>query len=224
MSSQTETVSLSFALDVEEGWPPVGVECLPFQVTPDGYVAMSAPLFVKDLSAGDVIAVERDDVNGLVFTWRHVEKSGHTTIWLLRMKASATIEPALASLRELGCNTDALEAAGAYTIDVPATLALASVEAVLDQLDSAAFAVAFPSLRHEERCPDTCRRTSDTSAISPISCGSSPPQRASTMRRAARPSTKGERAGYARRWLGCRVRPIPSGSRATRSVSTDSTR
>jgi hypothetical protein len=148
MSAPTDTVSLSFALDVQDGWPPAGVECLPFQVTAEGYVAMDAPLFVKDLSVGDVIAVERDGVNGLVFSWRHVRKSGHTTIWLLRMKASETIEPVLMALRELGCNTGALGTAGAYTIDVPPTLSIAAVDAALEQLDSDAVAVAFPSLRH----------------------------------------------------------------------------
>lgn len=55
------TVELKFPLDVEDDWPPVAVEGLPFDVALGGYVATVPPLFVKDLSVGDVIAVEIGD-------------------------------------------------------------------------------------------------------------------------------------------------------------------
>src|SRR5688572_16317285 len=32
-------VSLAFCLDVEDDWPPVAVESVPFQIAPEGYVA-----------------------------------------------------------------------------------------------------------------------------------------------------------------------------------------
>ena len=149
MRSMEPTESLMFALDVEDGWPPAGVECLPFRVTHEGYIALAPPLFVKDVSVGDVIDVTRDDTNGLVFSWRHVEKSERTTTWLLRLKSPDMITAVLPALQELGCKTVGFEPAGAYSVDVPESVPIAAVDAVLEQLDSASVAVAFPSMRHE---------------------------------------------------------------------------
>lgn len=143
------TVSLNFPLDVEDGWPPVAVECLPFRKTDQGYVALVAPLFVKDLSVGDVIEVSQDPA-GSVQSWQHVVRSCRTTIWLLRMRPSNTIEGVLAELRAAGCNLVALRDAGAYSVDVPESVDLGMVDSALARLDSEAVGVAFPSLRHAE--------------------------------------------------------------------------
>lgn len=56
MSHEGETVHLGFALEIDDGWPPVAVESLPLRVTREGHVVEAPPLFVKDLSVGDVIA------------------------------------------------------------------------------------------------------------------------------------------------------------------------
>lgn len=37
------TEYLSFLLDVVDGWPPVGVECLPVRETPRGHEVLAAP-------------------------------------------------------------------------------------------------------------------------------------------------------------------------------------
>ncbi len=57
---------------------------------------------------------------------------------------------ALTQLRGLGCNTAALEGAGTYSVDVPESVPIETVDAVLAYLDADAVAVAFPSMRHEE--------------------------------------------------------------------------
>jgi hypothetical protein len=145
------TVSLVFQLDVEDDWPPVAVESLPFRVAHEGYVAMVPPLFVKELSVGDVIDVTHEAGSGRVLSWRHVKKSGRSTIWLLRLKPSNAIETALAALRGLGCNTVGLEDAGVYSVEVPESLPMEAVDAVLGHLDSDSVAVAFPSMRHQEK-------------------------------------------------------------------------
>jgi len=151
-SSIGSTVSLAFPLEVEEGWPPVAVEWLPFRVADEGYVATVPPLFVKDLSVGDVIEV-RLEAGDQVQSWLHVARSGRTTIWLLRMQCSSTIDIdlVLAELRALGCNTVGLEEAGAYSVDVPDSVPIETVDFALAKLDSDSVAVAFPSLRHAER-------------------------------------------------------------------------
>lgn len=141
---------LSFALEVEDGWPPVAVECLPFRVTREGHQALVPPLFVKDLSVGDVIDATLDAASTQIVSWCHVARSDHTTIWLLRTGHTETIEPVLAELRQLGCNTVGLEKVGIHSVDVPGSVAIASVDAALEHLDADSVAVAFPSMRHRE--------------------------------------------------------------------------
>jgi len=149
ISTGTPTVSLKFPLEVVDDWPPVAVESLPFLVSSRGYTAAAAPLFVKDLSVGDVIEPQLGD-ESTVKSWRHLLRSGRTTIWLLRMKQPSDINSALADLRTLGCNSVGFDAGGCYAIDVPETVSIKSVDTVLASLDSNAVAVAFPSMRHAE--------------------------------------------------------------------------
>lgn len=143
-------ISLEFALDAEDGWPPVATESLPFQATPNGFVALVPPLFIKNLSVGDTIHAHFDGGSRKVVTWEHVATSEHTTIWLLRLRHSNTIEPVLAELRALGCNTVGLDELGVYAIDVPESVAIEPIDDALASLDADAVAIAFPSMRHPE--------------------------------------------------------------------------
>jgi Domain of unknown function (DUF4265) len=141
---------LEFGLVEKDGWPPVSVESLPFSVASDGYVALLPPLFVKDLSVGDVIDAEVDIDSFRVVSWRHVVRSKRTTIWLLQMRSSDTINVVLAKLREHGCNTVGLDALGTYAVDVPESVAIEMVDKALEHLDPESVAVAFPSMRHHD--------------------------------------------------------------------------
>ena len=146
---EERTVSLKFSLDVEDGWPPVAVESLPFRAQHDGYELLTVPLFVKELSVGDVIAVV-ELTNDLVAAWRHVHRSTNTTIWLLRLRPTNQIKTVLAEVRELGCNTSTFEPGGSFAIDLPASIPVQAVDELLSRLDSEAVAVAYPSFRHPE--------------------------------------------------------------------------
>lgn len=141
--------SLSFRLDVEGDWPPVALESLPFRTTPDGYECQVAPLFVKNLAVGDVIAVTAESEN-VVDMWHHVRQSNHTTVWLLRLKSPNNISEVLDELRAIGCSTVGLPEVGSFAVDVPGTVDIAYVDGILSKLDSAAVAVAFPALRHPD--------------------------------------------------------------------------
>ena len=144
-------VSLGFVLDVEDGWPPVAVESLPFTTgLIEEYRLTKPPLFVKDLSVDDVIAVTEFDLEGNVVSWRHVVRSKRTTIWMLRLQQTEDIERALSELRTLGCNTVGLDSVGCYSIDVPERLEIEKIDPVLSGLDAECVAVAFPSMRHPE--------------------------------------------------------------------------
>lgn len=139
---------LKFALHIEDGWPPVAVEALPYSRVEGGHRIEVAPLFVRDLSAGDVISATLDN-EGNVSSWNHLSKSGRTTIWLLRIAEPTDIDNVLQDLRALGCNTTQLPQYGCYAIDVPADVAIEDVDARLARLDESHVAVAFPSFRHE---------------------------------------------------------------------------
>jgi hypothetical protein len=53
--------SLMFELEVDDGWPPVAVESLPFKIKENGFLLLNPPLFIKGLSVGDDISVTIDD-------------------------------------------------------------------------------------------------------------------------------------------------------------------
>lgn len=148
-STAGSSVCLSFSLPVEDDWPPVAVESLPFEAASNGYRLLNAPLFVKDLSVGDIIAAELREEN-LISSWQHVFRSKRTTIWLLRMKETGEIKNTLARLRNLGCNTVGLDAMGCFAVDVPESVSMHDIDSVLSALDSDAVAVAFPSMRHPD--------------------------------------------------------------------------
>ena len=143
------SISLQFPLTVEDEWPPVGSESLPFKELGKGYECLSPPLFVKDLSVGDFIEFKKDS-EGFLSSWSHLSRSGRSTIWLLRLADNDQIEPCMQRLRSLGCNTTGVTEFGCYSIDVPESLAISDVDEVLEVLDSGLVAVAFPSMRHPE--------------------------------------------------------------------------
>lgn len=142
-------VSLQFILNIEEDWPPVGSESLQFRKLTFGYECLSVPIFIKDLSVGDVINVEING-SGFVSSWTHFARSKRSTIWLLRIATNDQIEPCLERLRFLGCNTTSVVEFGCYAIDVPKNLSISDVDQVLESLDPSSVAVAFPSMRHSE--------------------------------------------------------------------------
>lgn len=141
-------VSLSFPLEDEDGWPPVSVECLPFRKVGDDYEVLDAPLFIKDMSVGDILSVTLEA--DLVSAWRHVKRSDRSTFWLGRLQTTDQIDIVLGELRELGCNTAGGPALGTYAIDVPGTVEIGLVDNILDKLDRETVAIAYPSMRHPE--------------------------------------------------------------------------
>ena len=139
------SVSFQFPLDVEDDWPPVGSESLPFDVTPGGLEALVAPMFVKDLSAHDVLDIEKD-AEGYVRSWKHKKRSDHSTIWLLRIAETDAIPACLEGIRALGCNTSSLEQFGCYSIDVPGSVAISKIDEALSDLPEDEVAIAYTNL------------------------------------------------------------------------------
>lgn len=143
------TVSLQFPLEVENEWPPVGSESLAFEKKQGGYEAMGPPLFVRNLSVGDVIDVSTDEF-GFVSKWWHKKKSGRSVAWLLRLSDTAELDHYLEELRMIGCNTAGVDEFGCYAVDIPEDVTIGSVDTILNALEADNVAVAFPSLRHPD--------------------------------------------------------------------------
>jgi hypothetical protein len=143
-------IDLNFTLEVDDGWPPFAGECIPCTHVMGGYRIEAPPLFIKDISVGDVIAVNQDNT-GNVTSWKHVHRSARTTIWLLRLNESDAIERVLSNLRSIHCNTASLPELGVFSIDIPQDVAIDSVDHFLADLDQASVAVAYPSIRHKDK-------------------------------------------------------------------------
>lgn len=144
------TISLRFPLDVEDDWPPVGSESLPFERVTDGLEATVPPLFVKDLAVGDIIDVAEQDGEGIIRSWKHIKRSDHSTIWLLRMGGDDDIGSCLEKARSMGCNTATMDQLGCYSIDVPPSVEISDIDDILAALDQESVAIAFPAMRHPE--------------------------------------------------------------------------
>jgi Domain of unknown function (DUF4265) len=143
----TKKTELRLALEVEDGWPPVAIERIPCSAVAQDFRVDAPPLFVKNLSVGDIIEAELDSDEN-VFSWRHVYKSKRTTIWLLRQKRPFNMQYILEKLHSLRCNTVELEQFGCYSIDVPEDCEIDEIDKCLALLDSSKVAVAYPSFRH----------------------------------------------------------------------------
>jgi hypothetical protein len=144
--SKTE---LAFTLSPVDGWPPVSIENLPSINMGDYFQIDSPPLFIKDLSVGDLISVRYDN-SGHVYSWKHVQKSERSLLWVLRISQGADIELILGRLRSLGCNTVFLRQYGIGSVDVPSDVSIGLVDELIEKIDGNSFAITFSSFRHKD--------------------------------------------------------------------------
>lgn len=137
---------LMFRLDVEDDWPPVAKECLVCTNSELGYRIEVPPFFVKELSVGDVITVDRDE-SGDVVAWSYVDRSKRSTVWIM-VFGDYSVDNVLACLKSLGCNIEELKQYQYFAVDVPEDCSVESLDKCLDVLDGDRSAVAYPSFRH----------------------------------------------------------------------------
>lgn len=140
-------VELKFALLVEDNWPPVSVEVLHGTLIENGFRIEDPPFFVKNMSVGDVISIDKDDFGNIV-NWQHISESGNTTIWLMQNEEFEELDLIMSKLRLLGCHTVRLQQFDYYAVDVPASCEMKNVDAILEGLEESKISIAFPSFRH----------------------------------------------------------------------------
>jgi hypothetical protein len=139
-------IELMFVLDVDDGWPPVAKECMPCTELGSDYRIEVPPLFIKGLSVGDVISVERND-EGEVVAWSHVKESGRSTVWIM-VTGDQSIVGTIECLKKLKCNVAEFEPYRYFAIDVPEECSVERLDECLDGLDEDHASVAYPSFRH----------------------------------------------------------------------------
>lgn len=141
-------LSLSFNLDIVDGWPPVAVEGLVFtNVGVDCYRLEVPPFFIKDLSVGDVLNIETS-ADGFVSKWTHEFRSLRSTIWIMDWE-DPNLEMVVAHLLSRKCNVERFKQYKYLSLDVPSECSQQELEFWLDKLDEEKASVAYPSYRHE---------------------------------------------------------------------------
>lgn len=137
---------LMFVLEIDEDWPPVAIECLNCSVSKTGFKIEVPPLFIKNLSVGDVIQIQKND-EGQVVAWSHIEKSLRSTIWIM-VTGDHSIEDAIECLKKLKCNIERFEEYRYFAVDVPEECPVERLDECLNALDEQNVSVAYPSFRH----------------------------------------------------------------------------
>jgi hypothetical protein len=137
--------SLNFRLEIDEdGWPPAGAECLHVEPVPQGYQIKNFPIFIKNLAYDDIISVQLDE-EGYVSDWRMIEESGHSTIWIMNYQEGDLLD----QLEKLGCGHSCVERWKLCAINVPPTVAIADVDAIVEPyVSEGRVSAAYPAFRH----------------------------------------------------------------------------
>ncbi|WP_328582521.1 DUF4265 domain-containing protein [Streptomyces sp. NBC_00370] len=117
-------VKLHFRLEIEDDWPPVGVEGLWAIDLGDGIVRLdNVPWFVPGVACGDVFLASADE-EGLFWAGDVVRPSENCTIRLivLRDKGSVAARQSVLDLfRDLGVRGEGVEQFRMVALDVPPT-------------------------------------------------------------------------------------------------------
>jgi hypothetical protein len=141
-------VKVSFALDVQNEWPPVGVEHVWCTQLDGIYQLQNAPFFIHGLANGDKFTAEPDSVNGCIFEFIVAESSGHSLIWVLEPDGQS-----LGSFKQvllaLGCSIEGFPAFRLHSIDVPASVDATTLNDTIGQMEASGLSLAFPVWRHD---------------------------------------------------------------------------
>jgi hypothetical protein len=140
---------IGFALDVDDGWPPVAVEHVWCEKAGLIYELKNAPFFIKGLAFGDKFSAEPDSVNGYVFDFTVVESSGHSLVWALDA-GDLKFGEHTSEILALGCSIEGFPAFGLHAIDVPPSVEPRNASDALSKLEGLGFPLAFPVWNHEK--------------------------------------------------------------------------
>lgn len=138
---------VAFALDTDDGWPPVATEYVWCEKAGAIYQLKNAPFFIKGLAFDDKFSAEPDPVNGCVFEFSVLESSGHSLVWIIEQD-NLKLEQYEDELLSLALNVESFPRFNLYAVDVPAPTNGAAVNTLMNRLESVGFVMAFPVWRH----------------------------------------------------------------------------
>lgn len=138
---------VAFALDTDDGWPPVATEHVWCEKAGSIYQLKNAPFFIKGLALDDKFFAEPDSVNGCVFEFTVRESSGHSLVWIIE-QGSLKLQQYEDELLSLGLSIEGFPRFNLHAVDVPASVNSEVVNTLMDRLERLGFAMAFPVWRH----------------------------------------------------------------------------
>jgi hypothetical protein len=148
-SKNTFMEKVLFALDIDDGWPPVGTEGVWCEREGTDYKLVNTPFFIKGLAFGDVFSAIPDSVNEHIFEFEIVRESGHSVVWMLnndRLDISSFIE----EIELLGCRIEGLAKFSLNSIDVPSNINLTEFDQSISRWESKGLNFVFPTWRLEK--------------------------------------------------------------------------
>ena len=115
------------------------------------YKLENIPFYAKSLAYGDLVEAEYDEDEDALVLSDILEFSGHSTVQVVMLIESASLEEIRAIFHGLGCDTEGLNSRY-FAIDVPATVPFKPVKEQLLALQEnkiADFAIACWSDKHQ---------------------------------------------------------------------------
>lgn len=141
---------VGFNVDVNDEWPPVGVEFLWLAISSNGYQVLTAPFFLKDLSVGDILTIDLEQKGGQRFalSWSHLEKSSRSTVGVM-IDEGVKIDDFLVAIEEAGGRISHLEQFNIYCLDLPQDFDMKPIDDMEEELGDS-IEIIYPSFRIAE--------------------------------------------------------------------------
>ncbi|WP_435273788.1 DUF4265 domain-containing protein [Psychrobium sp. nBUS_13] len=143
------TEKLVFALEIDDGWPPISAEGVWCEKVDDHYKLLNTPFFIPDLARGDIFKAIPDLINQNIFEFDVIEESGNSVIWVMNNN-DIDIQPFTETLQKLGCVFEGFPRYSLLSVDVPSTVDIATLEELLDLFEELGLDFAYPVWRFSE--------------------------------------------------------------------------
>ena len=137
-----------FALEVEDGWPPVATEGVWCERVNGNYKLKNVPFFISGLAMDDTFTAEPDAVNEHIFEYEILKESGRSVVWLMNNKR-LDISEFIKKIKALGCRYESLTQYSLGAIDVPPSIDVTQFYQAIDEYEAKGLDFAFPVWRLE---------------------------------------------------------------------------
>lgn len=140
-----DELKIGFPLEVdeEEDWPPFDAEHLWFRKAGDLYELDSVPLFLMDLSLGDLLRIEIDEA-GYATQWSVVTRSPNSTVWMFCPGCTTLADELVSRGYEVEHH------GGIYSVNIRGDSTLRAFHDLVAASADTPQEFAYPSLRHQE--------------------------------------------------------------------------